>query len=268
MKLISNKEDLIPVIELVREDRKSVPYLYVNLRTYDPDDVNVKVWADYRKGRVTTVFLLYYDCLHFYTAELDETSLSQLKNMIKEQDPRVVMLPEAAGKAMQSYLEDYMLERNYIIDMDHVAEKTDLTYKSVVAKREDIVAIADLLLTEEEYSIVYDRNVLIDQMLDRYDRGISRYYAVIEDGKVVASCSSYGETDDLAAIGGVIVHKDWRRRGLAADVENHICEDLRRENKTRIGFVNYLNSPSLALHKKIGSVVHSTYYKYIRQSEQ
>lgn len=122
-----------------------------------------------------------------------------------------------------------------------------------------------MLLTEEEYSIVYDRDTLLKQLLDRYESGISRYYAVKKHGMVVASCSSYGETEDLAIVGGVIVHKDFHRLGLAKDVEQHICTDLRNEGKSCISFVNYDNAPSLALHNKLGGTIYSSYNKFSRR---
>ena len=189
--------------------------------------------------------------------------------MIAQLAPRVTMLQDVIGQSIkEALLKEYMLERNYIIDMDGINVELETTFKSVIANREDIVQIADLLLSEEEYAIVYDRDVLIRQMLERYDLGISRYYAVKEGGLIAASCSTYGETDDFALIGGVIVHKDFRRRGLAADVENHACADLEAEGLSRVGFVNYENAPSLALHKKLGALVHATYFKYIRKTEQ
>ena len=262
MRQIMTREEITPIVDYIREDKKAVPYLYVNLRNFDPEDDNVKVWCEDGRNGIVSVFLLYYDCLHFYAKQVTVEQLDLLRMKIKEVEPKVMMLPEEAGKAMREELTAYTLERNYIIDMDNVGVK-EQDFKSVVAGREDIVPICDLLLTEEEYSIVYDRDVLIAQSLARFDQGISRYYAIKEDGMVVAACSTYGETDDLAPVGGVIVHKDYRRKGYAADVENHICQDLGREGKTRIGFVNYLNTPSLALHKKIGSIVHASYYKYI-----
>ena len=264
MKQVATIEEIRSITEYIRPHRKEVPYLYVNLRNYEPEDDNVKVWYESDEKGVQGVWLLYYDCLHFFAGHLTAALLDQLRGLIKEVKPKVMMLPEEAGKQLEAEFSELTLERNHIIDMDGVGMKEE-NFKSVVAGREDIVEIADLLLTEEEYSIVYDRNILITQMLTRYDQGISRYYMIREDDKIVASCSTYGETDDLAPIGGVIVHKDYRRRGYAADVENHISYDLGKEGKTRIGFVNYLNTPSLKLHKKIGSVICATYYKFIRE---
>ena len=82
---------------------------------------------------------------------------------------------------------------------------------------DDIPQIVDLLIADPEYVNVYDRKVLSDQMFDRYDGGFSRYFVVKMDGKVVSTCSTYGEVPGFALVGGVIVHPDYRRRGLAGE---------------------------------------------------
>lgn len=260
------QESTKELIPYVYDERKSVPYLYTNLKTYDHTNENIKVFVDESEGKLMGIALFYYDCLHFYTAEQDSYPVVRLLELIDELKPKVIMLQDKIGLSIKDTLGDgFLLERNYIIDMDGVAAKEGVEFRSELVGAEDIEKIVDLLLSEEEYAIVYDRDVLFNQMMDRYERGISRYVAVKEGDLVVATCSTYGEADDFALVGGVIVHKDWRRRGLAADVENYICEILRRDNKTRIGFVNFENGPSLALHKKLGAVECAIYSKFIRK---
>ena len=260
---LQTAKELVPYVV---DDKKSVPYLYANLKTFDPANEIVKLFLDQEEDNILGIYLLYYDCLHFYTKLLDTYPRDRVLQMIADLAPRVTMLQDVIGQSIkETLLQDFILERNYIIDMDGINVAPGTVFKSAIADRSDLVQIADLLLSEEEYAIVYDRDILIRQMLARYDLGISRYYAAKEDGIVTASCSTYGETDDFALIGGVIVHKDYRRRGLAADVENHACADLEAEGLSRVGFVNYENAPSLALHKKLGAVVHATYSKFIRK---
>ncbi len=264
--ITDNVSNLKELIQYVYDERKSVPYLYVNLKTYDPANRNVKLFCDYEDGKLCGIAIFYYDCLHFYTRDKETYPRDRVLDLINKLHPRVIMLQDVIGQSILDQMTpQFVVERNYIIDMDGVKPKEGVVYRSQLVGREDIEKIADLLLTEEEYSIVYDRQILIDQMLDRYDRGISRYVAVKEGDLVVSSCSTYGETDDMAMIGGVIVHKDWRRRGLAADVENFICDILAEENKNRIGFVSFENAPSLALHTKLGAVPCAIYTKFIRK---
>ena len=265
MKQILLKEDANRLVPYVKAEKKSVPYLYVNLKNFDPSHADIRLYCDGTVDDPKGIYILYYDCLHFYTGDQQNYPVDRVKEMIRELNPRVVMLQDAIGQAIRDeMLENYSLERNQIIDMDAV-KPVSPSYRSVLADREDIEQVVDLLLSEEEYAIVYDRDVLLKQMLDRFDTGFSRYYVVKENGQVVSTCSTYGETDDLALVGGVIVHKDWRRRGLAADVENHICEDLAREGMSKVGFVSYDNGPSLALHAKLGAVVCAIYSKFIRR---
>ena len=254
------------LVPYVIDEKKSVPYLYADLKTFDPANENVKLFADYEDGALRGIYILYYDCLHFYTQKIQEYPGELVLQMIEQLSPHVVMLQNDIGQSIKDHLsDDFIVEQNYIIDMDGIKVDPKTEFKSVIAERDDIEAIADLLLSEEEYAIVYDRDIMIHSMQERFDLGISRYYAVKENGMVVASCNTYGETDDLALIGGVIVHKDWRRLGLAADVDNHACLDLQEEGLSRVGFVRYDNTPSLKLHLKLGAVIHASYTKFIRK---
>ena len=66
-------------------------------------------------------------------------------------------------------------------------------------------------------------------------------------------------------LGGVIVHPEYRRRGLAGDVENFACHILAKEGISRVGFVNYLNNASLALHEKLGAFSIATLAKFMKK---
>lgn len=252
------------LLSYVYEDRRTVPYMYINLRTYKLDDPNIKII--YNSTNTGGGYLKYYDCLHFYTKRPFDYTIDEILEVIEVENPRVIMLQAEIGRRLESSLvSNYILERNHIIDMDEVSKGVNHSFLSVQADKEDIPEIVDLLLTEEEYAIVYERDVLLKQLYDRYDSGISRFYVIKDTGKIIACCSSYGETDDMAIVGGVIVHRNYRRRGFASDVDTHIICDIQQKGKSCISFVNYENIPSLNFHKKLGGFPYSTYYKYIRR---
>ena len=266
-----NTHYLEHVIRYVNEDSRLVPYLYVNLKTFDGKNSSVSVFCDFNEkngNEIEGVYLLYYDCLHFYTKDTKGYSINKILDVVNKLKAKTLMLQEDVGKRISDILlNKYILERNYTFefDMQRVRSMGNQNFRSILALRTDISEIVDLMLTDDEYSIVYDREVLLDQMLQRFDSGISRYYIVRDGGKIVASSSTYGETDDIALIGGYIVHNQWRRLGLISDVADHMCYDLDRDGKTAIGFVNYDNRASRTFHEKIGVKINATYYKFIRK---
>lgn len=263
---VTNNDEIKEIVDYIGANYKATPYLYVNVNKYGLGTDHVFTWIDRdEEGRIMGVYLLYYDCIHFYTNDIDGYPLEKLVDFIHNTDHKVLMLQGRVGDLIDSEFKDYYSERNHVIDMDKVGLE-EREYLSVIANREDISEIVDLLMADPEYVNVYDRQVLADQMYDRFDGGFSRYFVVKMDGKVVATCSTYGEVPGFALVGGVIVHPDYRRRGLAGDVEKYACHVLEEEGISRVGFVNYNNGPSLALHEKLGAFSVATLAKFVKQS--
>ena len=246
---------------------KKTPYLYANIKKYGCGNDRIKVWIDFEEEADTIqgIYLLYYDCLHFFTRTNEKYEIEKALDMIQQLAPKVVMVQGDFGKRLEQDLNEiFEIERNHVIDMDKVGvDKTG--FRSEVGVREDISQIVSLLLEDPEYRDVYEREILTDQMFDRFDGNFSTYFIVRMDDKVVASCSTYGEVEGFALLGGVIVHPDYRRRGLAADVENFACHYLTGQGISVVGFVNFNNTASLQLHEKLGAVAISTLFKFVRK---
>ena len=253
----------VDLIEYVHPDMTKVPYLYANLCHYDGLNENIVAYADMDGDKINGIYLKYYDCLHFYTKDEDSYPRDVLMDMIEKYKTHIVMLQDKVGMSIKAEMdEEYELERNHVFvyNMDMSKERK---YRSVLATREWIPGVVDLMVNDVEYRHIYKRETLLPQMYERFDEGFSRFYVVIEDNKVVAVESSYGETDDIGLLGGLIVHDDWRRQGLAEDVMNHLSEVMIKEGKTVVGFINVINEKSLAFHEKIGAVAQAMYAKFI-----
>lgn len=262
---VRRPEEIEEIVKYIGNNYKATPYLYVNTIKYGLGTDNVFTWIDRNdENKIEGVYLLYYDCIHFYTNDIAGYPVERLIEFIRSTDHRVLMLQGGIGDRIDDEFNTYYSERNHVIDMDKVGLE-DKQYQSEIAQREDIAEIVDLLMADPEYVNVYDRKVLSDQMLDRFDGGFSRYFVVKMDGKVVATCSTYGEVPGFALVGGVIVHPDYRRRGFAGDVENFACHVLAKENISRVGFVNIHNTASLALHEKLGAFRVATLAKFVRK---
>ena len=262
---VTKKAEIDEIVKYIGDNYKTTPYLYANVIQYGLGTDDVFTWIDRKDdGKIEGVYLKYYDCIHFYTNDIETYPTEKLIDFIKNTDHRVIMLQGDIGDKISKDLTTYYSERNHVIDMDKCGLQEE-EYRSEIAKREDIPQIVDLMLADAEYVNVYDRQILTKSSYDRYDDGFSRYFVVKMDGKVVATCSTYGEVPGFALIGGVIVHPDYRRRGLAGDVENYACHVLAKENISHVGFVNYNNTASLALHEKLGAFSIATLAKYVKK---
>lgn len=262
---VKRQEEIDEIVNYIGTAYKETPYLYVNVIKYGLGTNNVFTWID-RNGanQIDGVYLLYYDCIHFFTHNTIDYPVERLLNFIHSTNHRVIMLQGSIGDRIEHELLPYYSERNHVIDMDNVGLENK-EYRSIIAQRDDISEIVDLLMSDPEYISVYDRQVLSNQIYDRFDSGFSRYFIAKMDGKIVATCSTYGEVPGFSLVGGVIVHADYRRRGLAGDVENFACHVLSKENISRVGFVNYHNTASLSLHEKLGAYSVATLAKFVKK---
>ena len=260
---VSTQNEIQEIIQYIGPKYKTTPYLYVNTIKYGVGTDNVCAWIDRNDvDQIEGVYLLYYDCIHFYTNDVAGYPISKLIEFIHNTNHKVIMLQGDIGERVKSELSMYYYERNHVIDMDKCGLE-DREYKSEIANREDIDDIVELLMADPEYINVYDKQILSNQLHDRFDGNFSRFFIVRMDGKVVATCSTYGEVPGFALVGGTIVHPDYRRRGLASDVENYACAVLEEEGKSRVGFVNYNNTASLALHERIGAFSIASLAKFV-----
>lgn len=262
----SSSEDVKKVIEYLGDRYKASPYLYANIIKYGWDNQDVPSWIDIDDdGAIIGCYLQYYDCMHFYTKDAEHYPAETLLEMLKKDSVNVSMVPGEMGEIIKDMMgEGYFLERNHVIDMDKVGIQENHVFEGEIATEEDLDEIAELLYMDEIYTSVYNLDDLKKQYHERYKEGFSRFFIERVDGVVAAACSTYGEVEGFALVGGVIVHPEYRRRGLAAKVEDFCCHVLDEEGISRVGFVNFENSPSLALHESLGAFSAATLYKFVK----
>lgn len=256
-------------IQFIKQQKaeKISPYVYLNIMKYGARNDEVISWISIDgEGSIEAIYVLYYDCLHAFVPGADEKSFNYLAALVSSCAPRTVMLSGISDEInIPAFATGWLTDHNYVIDMDRVGI-APRSFISVLADDADIEAIADLMMADSYYIGVYERNNLVRQMKERFHDGFSRYVIIREGNSVAAACSTYGECDDLAIVGGVIVGPEYRRRGYASDIEGHICKSLEDEGKMRVAFVSTENTKSLALHKKLGGVKIGMIHKYVRSA--
>ena len=263
----SSSDDVKRIIEYLGDRYKASPYLYANIIKYGWDNPNVPCWIhEDESDEIIGCYLKYYDCMHFYTRDAKAYPAETLVEMLKMDGVFVSMVPGEMGEIIETMMgEEYFLEKNHVIDMDKVGIQEDHVFEGEIATEDDIDEIAELLLMDEIYTGVYFLDELKQQYHERFRDGFSRFFIERVDGVVAAACSTYGEVEGFALVGGVIVHPGYRRRGLAAKVEDYCCHILEEEGVSRVGFVNFENHPSLALHESLGAFSCATLYKFVKE---
>ncbi len=259
-----DEKQLERLIEYIATDCQKVPYLYLNIVRYGIRNQNVRVWYDEEK-EITGVYLLYYDCLHFYAKEPDTYDIQTVLSHIENCEPRVIMLQFEIGDKIYPKLEtSHYVEKNHLLNIRGREEQEVVSCE--VAKLEDIEEIVDMMMADEEFSYVYKREVLLNQFLERCRDGFGRSFILREEGKIVAVCNTYGEGPGLAVISGLLIDKQHRGKGYAMELEGSLCRLLRLENKKIMACVNYKNTASWNLQtEKFGAKRISALYKFVKK---
>lgn len=263
-----SSEDIKKIVDYIGDRYKEAPYLYVNLHKYGYGNQNVDTYYDCdNNGEIIGCYLKYYDCMHFFTRNVEQYPTDVLFDMVQSDGVKVIIVPEEVGKIIEREIgKEYVVEKSHIIDMDKVGIN-ETEYVGEIGAKEDLDEIAALIYNDPFYKELFVPEVLKKQYHERFDDGFSRFFIERIDGKIVAACSTSGEVEGFALLSGVIVHPDYRRRGLAMTVENYACSVLEKDGLSRVGFVSFDNIPSLALHEALGAFSIAKLYKFLKVVE-
>ena len=67
-----SESEVKEILDYIGDDFKTVPYLYADVVKYGAGAPNVRTWIDRASDdSLRGVYLLYYDCLHFFTRDDD-----------------------------------------------------------------------------------------------------------------------------------------------------------------------------------------------------
>ncbi len=129
----------------------------------------------------------------------------------------------------------------------------------------DQLTTADLAETERFYAEAYPGNWFDKRMLET-----EQYYGLRIDGRLVSmgGIHVYSEQYDVAALGNIATHPDYRNRGYGRIVTAAICQSLQR-SVTHIG-LNMLadNSAALAIYHSLGFEIVAPYGEYMIERKQ
>ena len=261
--LCENEQQAALALQYIEKDYQKAPYAYINLKKYGAHGHDVKTWIDMEDGHVAGVYLLYFDCLHIVVWEPDYP-VDRAIEMVRKLEPHTIFAPEKMGERILEPLSaGFEAEKTYIVD-EGPSVYSVTSDRAKLAGRDDLEVIVDLIITDETYANTYSREILIKQLQSRYDDKFSRFF-VIRDGKeIAASVCTYGETEQLAVLGGLVVAPAHRRKGLAAEIWRHALAVMRAENRLVVAIVNAANAGSVAFHEKKGSFPLAVQYKLIR----
>ena len=257
---------VMEILNYIGDEFKLIPYLYVDVVKYGTGAPQVQTWVDRdSEGNLRGVYLFYYDCLHFFTRDAGNYPVETLVNAVEFLNPKVIMTQEHTGMRLENALCDsYALEKICIIDFENVVPDENET-ACELASRDDIHNIVDMMMTEDIFTSVYDRDILEKQMLERYDDQFSHYFVIRDGEKLVAAYTTFAEIPHMILFGSIIVNSAYKGRGYAGRMIKYACQFFAGNDAVKLTCINVTNTASLRAHEKIGAVPVGTLYKFVKK---
>lgn len=203
-------------------------YMYIDLKKYGIDNPNITVWMDSDETGIKSLVVKYYTGLNIFAhgehwnAE-DTVKIATEQNVLSIHGPKRMIEALAPFYSQEAEIEygeiyEFTNERQYEIDKEIELASVD-----------DVLEIANLVVTDEGIGSHYEVSNLAAQLKERMETQMGRSYVIRDNGKIIAHIASYAEFDHIATISGLIVDKNYRSNIYGAAIEAHIVKVLRDE---------------------------------------
>lgn len=241
------KENEKEIIEYIGKSYGQCLYLYVDLLKYGFDNENINVWFQKEEDEIKALVLQYYTGVHVFSKEV-EFDVKEVVDLLKEINPSMICGMKWTLDKIKDYFDNYEMEIGIVGELTNLkVYDTEGCYK---ANAEEIKELAELLAEDESLGKPYGFELLYKQLLERYEENFGRNFIYRDNGKIVATASTYAEKGGVAVISGVMVHPEYRGKGLSKNVLSAVCDNLKKDG---FDVFSYYYIPSATrMHQSVG----------------
>ncbi len=233
MKLVTEQRELEEVLNCLKQDIPNCLYIYIDLKKYGLENPHITLWISRKDGKLNLVVMKYHDGFQLYSIE-QTWNRQEVLQLIEDYDPDRILGNEASVCRLECELaEKYKLTHGAILcrTQDQLWTRPQ-NYRCVIASREDIPEIADLMLTEPEFGTAYSKAELIAQLEERYRTKMGRSIIFRDQGEIVGHMATFAEIDGIAVLSGSVVKNAYRQ----TDCYDAMCDEfmdllIRQEHK-------------------------------------
>lgn len=241
------KENEKEILEYIGKSYGQCLYLYVDLLKYGFDNENINVWFQKEDNEIKALVLQYYTGVHVFSKDV-EFDVKKVVDLLKEINPSMICGMKWTLDKIKDYFDNYEMEVGIVGELTNL--KVYDTRGCYKANAEEIKELAELLAEDESLGKPYGFDLLYKQLLERYEENFGRNFIYREDGKIVATASTYAEKGGVAVISGVMVHPDYRGKGLSKNVLSAVCDNLKNDG---FDVFSYYYIPSATrMHQSVG----------------
>ena len=241
------QKNLQDILDYIGQDYGQCLYLYIDLLKYGFENENINVWYQRQDERIVALVLQYYTGTHVFSRQ-SVFDVMEIVSLLKEINPSMICGMKMTLNKLEPFFENYELELGLVGKLTRL--KTYHTQGCYKANEEEVRELARVLSEDEALGKPYGFELLYKQLLERYRERFGRNYIYKDQGKIVATASTYAEQQGVAVISGVFVEPEFRGRGLSKNVLSAICADLVEEGIEVFSY--YYIESATRMHEAVG----------------
>lgn len=236
------------ILDYIGNDYGKCLYLYVDLLKYGLENENVHLWQQKdENGNICLIMLKYYTGVHLYSknGHFDVRDVVYELKCIK---PSMICGMETTIEQVKPYFDNYEMETGLVGRLEKLND-----YSTEECKRADISELSELaavLAEDEALGKPYGYDLLYKQLCERYIEKFGRNFIYRNNGKIIATASTYAEMNNVAVLSGVFVAPEWRGQGLSKRILSAVCKELRSQSFDVYSY--YYIESAHRMHKSIG----------------
>lgn len=255
-----NKADEKRILEYIGSDYGKCAYLYIDLKKYGFDNENVHLWVDEDEKGIKLVMLQYYTGVHLFSRD-NQFDVDGIAELLTDIQPSLICGMSYTIEKVRNKMAGYEYEEGIVGQLrDIKGTDTEGCYK---ASFEEVRELAAVLAEDDALGKPYGFDLLYKQLAERFNEKFGRNYILRDNGKIIATASTYAEQAGLSVISGVFVDPQYRGQGLSKKVLAAICKELKSDG---FDVMSYYYIPSAhKTHNYVGFEDLGIWAKLIRE---
>ncbi len=248
---VAKESDKEKLLDIIRANKLENVYLYIDILAYGVSGEVNDTYCIYHESDIVFILYRYYNSLQVYQVGqfIAKEDLLVLHNHVVENQYQMISGNKTVMKELKQLLSSqYALTEGALFYNPN--QPSIGRYKTENANVDDYQQIAELIVSDKNIGGHYTVALLKNQLLERRLTKNCRNLVIKQDGKIVSHVATYAETEDLAVIGGVITHENYRGKGYAAALIDGTVGELLNEGKLPVLYC--YECGLMKMYKKMG----------------
>lgn len=224
--------------DLLHESCNANPYILIDAETYGLTGESVNTLLVKEFGKLVSIIYRYHNTIQLAAiSSLSEEALACIAREILRIEPSMVSAEASLIQRLEPLMSGYEVSYGYTM----VADGSQTPCADVAkASIDDMRGIAELVCSNQEIGSHYTVESLESQLLERIRVQGCRSFIMKIDDSIIAHMSTYGESSELAVLGGLI-SKPGSEKGNGSKVLSTLAADVLADGKVPILYC-YVNA--------------------------